>query len=69
MTRKDYKKFAKMLRNCIKVRPLDSCSGEQLGEHIALNVLECEISTIFSEDNPCFDRQRFMNAVYHGKGI
>ena len=52
MTRKDYTKFADMLQGLRKA---------QFDEQIVSVVVD-EISFIFAEDNPRFDRERFLKA-------
>ena len=52
MTRKDYAKFADMLQGLRKA---------QFDEQVVSVVVD-EISFIFAEDSPRFDRERFLKA-------
>ena len=63
MTRKDYRKFADMFG---KVRAdLSAHTGGMLDRDkmTAIEHIEEETMAIFAEDNPLFDRERFLNAI------
>jgi len=57
MTRKDYIKFADLLRY---VR-----EAKEAGQEITDDWVILAVANIFGEDNPRFDRDRFFNAVYN----
>ena len=55
MTKKEYIKFAKLLKWFAE----DNDSGQ-----VSLDTVVSLTADIFQEDNPRFDRTRFFNAVY-----
>ena len=57
MTRKDYIKFAAMLKELRSSMPVMRQPDE------IVDYLADEIAYIFAEDNPHFDRQRFLEAA------
>jgi len=58
MTKKDYKKFAEMLAEQYK----DNLTLENLVSAEEDKLLALRIAFIFAEDNPHFDRERFLKA-------
>ncbi len=58
MTKKDYVKFAEMLR---RLRGLCKDKDNPLGVH-TLNVVEGELWELFTEDNALFDVDKFAKA-------
>ena len=75
MTKKDYEKFARMLK---AATPYPSLSLEDAGPlRYSEKVFEARmqyhadmiqsIAAIFANDNPNFNRQKFINAIIAGK--
>ena len=61
MTKKDYEKFAAMLR---ELNPYDEekpITSSKLLEHHTSIILA--VAAIFAEDNRNFDQQKFINAI------
>lgn len=63
MSRKDYVKFARVLNKLCGLDDLDDQDEGMLGLVVG------EVADIFQDDNERFDRERFLDAVYNGKGI
>ena len=62
MSRKDYVKFADMLKEAH-----GNCSIDNPGECAAVNTIAFETAKIFHVDNPAFDPYRFFIACGYGK--
>ena len=64
MTKKDYEKFAAMLR---ELNPYDEeysiTSSKVLKHHVDIIM---GVAAIFAEDNRNFDQQKFINAIIKG---
>ena len=61
MTKKDYKKFAALLKRTNPYRTdFSITSGKILDHHV---LLIREIAAIFKEDNRNFDEKRFIDAI------
>jgi hypothetical protein len=56
MTRKDYEKFARMLRNEL------NASGTSKEFRSCVEYAAGVAARVFAEDNPRFDKQRFLTA-------
>jgi hypothetical protein len=56
MSRKDYQEFARILHSI-----LDMLRGPEA--IIAVNLLTAELCEVFEDDNPNFDRKRFLAAI------
>jgi hypothetical protein len=64
MTRKDYIKFAAMLKDLRTTSNMMQSNyyGLTTFDNDQLNYLESRTADIFAEDNPNFDRSRFLEA-------
>lgn len=58
MTRKDYVKFADALKGCRAVWAQNNSASE------AIDDMEREVCMILADDNPNFDRARFIEASH-----
>ena len=74
MTRKDYEKFARMLKAATP-RYSTLYSGQpvnNVGEHVFKEKIQYHadmiqsIAAIFANDNPNFNKQKFINAILTG---
>lgn len=67
MTRKDYVKFAEMIRGrhdeIVEVWYVKH-SDIYIRKYEELNAMALQMSKIFAEDNPRFDRDRFIEACF-----
>ena len=70
MTRKDYKALAKAIANA-KAREIDlGATGRDLAiVGFALESVVREIATVLAEDNPRFDRDKFITACGLGVSV
>lgn len=61
MTKKDYEKFAAMMRThiCVNVEPADQWEA---GYDSAMREVANSLASVFQRDNPRFDRERFLKA-------
>jgi hypothetical protein len=61
MTKKDYTKFARMIRkwNTRRLEGVETSFFHVVGDFVEL----------FEEDNPRFDTAKFLTAVYTGEGL
>jgi hypothetical protein len=65
MTRKDYVKFAKMFKEQMEILRFEVQRGRTIksaGAHLILLELARETADIFAEDNPNFNRAKFLAA-------
>ena len=62
MTRKDYVKFAAMLKDERAVFAKQDNESFQRDRHDLLDILAFRMTTIFAADNPDFDRAWFLDA-------
>lgn len=62
MSRKDYVRFADMLKE-----EHGKCEIDNVGECAAVNTIVFETAKIFHIDNPAFDPYRFFIACGYGK--
>jgi len=65
MTKKNYRAIGKALRSVEFLEPLDSDTGEIVDE--CIRQIAFAIANVFEQDNPRFDRQRFLRFVETGK--
>lgn len=70
MTRKDYNRFAQMLRNRRSTLRYQKAATEDTKQHAAiearadeLNIIENELIELFWEDNANFNAKRFREAA------
>lgn len=63
MTKKDYIIFAKML-NEVKKKEAGKNKKLTLSQYLIYDSITYKMGTIFIEDNPNFNREKFENVVY-----
>ena len=60
MTKKDYEAIARAIERTTHHNAVDSNYNE--GWHGAITAIRCRLADVMADDNPRFDRQRFLKA-------
>lgn len=64
MSRKDYKQFAKMIRETRLLLTIENRVGHVISGQEAVNLIEDKLTAILWQDNPYFDLRRFRQEAY-----
>lgn len=62
MSRKDYEAIAKAIRTQAELHNPDD-GPEEMYARFGVEATACRIADVLAEDNPRFDRERFLNAA------